>query len=225
MMKRIKKLLSKIMNRSKNRTSTPSSQILFRHISKLPLSIFIEVLCDENYSLLGTGTQSEIFDAWQVLVEQYNDSIGGIDIFAKLEKVKKIYILESKTNRGKQILLYLSILQDNWVHDQMYSFNYPLPVYVFSEDNLKKLAKKFEAHLKRDIMELSMLVTDFNNSSDSNKNEVPKREDFINTLVSISKHFAIALDEEKISVEKYCAYVRRYNQDIERLISQQQTQH
>lgn len=181
----------------------------------MPLGVFIEVLCDNNLTLLGEATTDELIAAWQSITEQYNEAIGGTDALAKMQKVIKILLLKSKINRAQILIKSLNMLPTQYGFKELYSFGYLLPAMPFSDENTARIVKIFEGHLKRDIMEVAIMASGVKYDEPTEK---PKRADFIKTIVTLVDHFKVKIDIDTITVEMYCAYVVRFNIDMEKLI-------
>jgi len=194
------------------------STIHYHHIKQLPLSIFIEVLCDENYSLLGTASEQALQENWELLMEQFNEAVGGVDTTARLNNIKKILLLESKINRAKKLIKLLELQPDEWSYNQLFTFGYLVPNFKYSIDNIPKVLEVFEGYLKRDFFQYETLIKEHNENANKEEIKKPKREDFINMIVALTKHFGVAINQEKTSVETYCAYVRNYQKEIDILI-------
>ncbi len=187
----------------------------YRHIKELPLAVFVEVLCESRLDLLGDSPIDELVKIWQVITEQYNEAIGGTDALAKMQKVVKILLLKSKINRAQILINSISLLPTEYAFKELYGFGYMLPSLQFSDENAARITKVFQGHLKRDIMEAAIMASGMKVEDAPEK---PKRADFIKTIVTLVDHFKVKIDIDTITVEMYCAYVVRFNADMEKLI-------
>ncbi len=187
----------------------------------MPLAVFVEVLCEDNMSLLGDAPLAELLKNWQSLTEQYNESIGGASGIAKMQKVIKILLLKSKINRGQILLNSMAMLPTEYAFKECYTFGYMLPNMAFVPENIQRLSKVFNGYLKRDLFELKMMSEGV---TETNEYKKPVRKDFIDTIITLQDHFKLNIDFDKVTTEMYCAYVTRYNNDMEKLIQLQDKQ-
>jgi len=187
----------------------------------LPLAIFVEVLCEDNMVLLGNAPLEILLKNWQSLTEQYNEAIGGVSGIAKMQKVVKILLLKSKINRGQILLNSLSMLPTEYAFKECYTFGYMLPNMAFIPENISKLSKIFNGYLKRDLFELKMMSEGVTEHNDYKK---PVRSDFIGTIITLQDHFKLNINFDTVTTEMYCAYVSRYNTDMEKIIQLQDKQ-
>ena len=205
----------------KDKDLTSSYTLRYHHIKELPLSVFVEILCENNLSLLGDAPLDQLIKNWQVLSEQYNEAIGGASGIAKMQKVIKILLLKSKINRGGILLNSLAMLPTEYAFKECYTFGYMLPNMAFIPENIQRLAKVFNGYLKRDLFELKMMSEGVKEKEEYKK---PVRTDFIDTIITLQDHFKLNIDFDRVTTEMYCAYVTRYNNDMEKLIQLQDKQ-
>lgn len=216
----IMKIINLLFNRTKMQSDTvtqPTSQILFHHIKDLPLSIFINCSCDNDLSQLGTGTDKELQDAWDVLQEQYNEAIGGSDIISKIGNVKQIYVLQNKVLLCETLIKVLNIAPNEATFKLLYTMDYLLPNYEYSLENISHVLTAFEGWVKRDYMELQGAITQLEADTKGNESK-PTRDNFIKMIVAIAEQFKVVINEDKISTLKFCIFMNRYNEVVDALI-------
>lgn len=219
-------LMKKIRNSKSLSMKKPSQlessiyKIHYRHIRELPLNIFIDILCDGKFELLGEAPLEVLVEVFEEILDQYNNAIGCDDVKAKISKTIKIFLLESKISRANSFINILKVFPNEDVFNQLFKFNYQLPAFKYSIENVANLVAVFEGYVKRDAFELQGLIDNFNKLNPTN-DEKHSREKFIDMIVSLCDHFKMSIDEQTITTEKYCGFVKRYLRDVERLISNQ----
>jgi acyl carrier protein len=182
------------------------------------------VLCEDNLDLLGIAPKEVLQANFDTLLEQYNEAIGGTDALAKINQVKKIYLLESKILRANALINVLLIHPNENTFNELFKFGYMLPNYKYSDENIINLIQSFEGFVKFDAFELQKMVENFEKENQNNESDKPKREGFIDMIIALCEHFKISINETEISVEKYCGFIKRYQKDVERMIANQQKQ-
>jgi hypothetical protein len=183
--------------------------------------VFIDVLCEDKYELLGDAPTDVLMANFEAHVEAYNDKIGGLDMKASINKLKKIILLESKTIRARcaMALLICDPSEENF--NALISFGYSVPNYKYKNENVQLLLDSFEGFVKFDCFELDKMVKDYTENNKDEAKGKPTHEGFMDMIVALMTHFKISINENEISVEKYCSLVRSYQKEIDRMIASQ----
>lgn len=183
------------------------SLLYYHHISKIPTSVFIDVLCNEDYALLGNASSEALQDNWQELYSQYEECIGGNDLLRRVEKVKEILSLETFINIAEALLYVFEIDPSNENEERLKA------VYGTSEIRMVK------AYIKRDTVALKSKMLDIEDRN-SNEEYKPTRQTFLNTIIAFTTHWKMSFNESAESIEKYCLYVLQYIKEVEEIIQQ-----
>lgn len=206
------------MSRLRSLRNRPSPK-LYHHIKDLPLYIFIECYCENNFSALvisGTPDENQLSESWACILEEYSDAVGGTDLKGRLSLAKRVIILGSKINRAQLIMKIASIsgVNDN-IYGWMKTFGYPLPSY--NNSNGESIIKAFEGHVKLEIVNLEETKRELNKTQ---TNKGITRDNFMDIIADIGTHLGVVIDEMNCTTEKYCAFVRRYQKKIDHIIKQ-----
>jgi len=113
-MLRIKSSIMQRMNRLQPK-ELPNISNLYLSINKLPLSIFIDCLVDNEFNKLiieGKATNEQLQQAWEKIMEEYGNAVAPNEVSNKLQDVKT---LARKEYQIKRIELVLDLL-DKFFH-------------------------------------------------------------------------------------------------------------
>jgi hypothetical protein len=83
---------------------------LYRHISSIPLDIFIDIFCDKNVELLiiqGQTTQGELEKAWEGIYDDFIEKMQDDDGRAMQDQIRDMNLLRTKINTVATIIDYI----------------------------------------------------------------------------------------------------------------------
>jgi len=195
---------------------------LLHNLHEIKLNTFINCYCDEDYNGLiieGNPTDAELKANWEIILQKYSEAIGGVDLSARVRDFKKYTALANKIKLAQLIigLVHIEDVQSE-IKELFFGFGYNMP----PKDKLTfiEALQHFEGHLKKDIIEFKIISDKVIKTYQKEKTKKIDRTYFISVIADIAEVFNVVLDEDKISVEKYCTFVNKYNKHIELLIKQ-----
>lgn len=193
----------------------------YQHINKLPLSRFIDALCDDNLQALvidGEPSKEQLESAWGDIQQQYADALGDMEYRLYLSLFKEI---------GK---LSISIQQAELMLSAVSRFYVPLFVKKLNElMGTKKVLnvedragydrqlKEWDSRKKGVEIQLELKTISFNKLQKKmeERNTKPTREYFGSMINLLEEHFGAKIEEESITVFRYVDRVKRLNKQIE----------
>lgn len=197
-----------------------SSLKLYRSISELPLSRFIDVAVDNNlYALVITGKpdENELSALWEKIKVEYADAMKDneyklyTNLKNELSKLEITYSqLQWAINELKKVYVQQFAEKVNlWLRT---SFKFDVRFPEDYDNDLKRADRrsrsfKLEADLKR--LNIEGLEKKF-----AEKGGKATRESFMNILFSLSDHVKFQL-QDSITVYEFCERVHRLNKYIE----------
>lgn len=199
---------------------------LYQDLKSLPLSVFIEVSCNENLKALIKAGEDAPIEAlqtrWEELFTAYIEIIGGEEVQDKLKLVATMNELSFKVERIGALLDVLSVAPTEGLYEQLYTFGYSLPRMDFSEASIKALGKIITGYMKRDVVEVQILSERLKKETGEVKKQT--EADFYALIVEISDMFKITLNEKETSTMAFAMYVNKYKQRAEQIMRKQQKQ-
>lgn len=186
---------------------------LIADIYKLPLSTFIDCLCDDNYSGLiisGTPTPEQIETAWKEIMLQYTEVIGGSAIDGKLYEIKEFTRLQTRLMLADNLFEILKTGASVEAFEMLYTFGYSLPVKEFNEQNFNDVLKRFIQFYNKDLTKFELIAA-VKKTKEPDQPDKPKRKDFTTTLARISIALKMPLPNmNELMTAQYCSYVSEY---------------
>lgn len=205
---------------------------LISSIHKLPLEIFIDCLVDEDYARLiveGEPTAEEIKEAWNNLLFEYNDAIGGDGQSNFVGFTKQYHHAKLKHDKAVAYIELLNYYYTNekvivpkWVND----LNRIVDLRTqFTNEN----ASEFPAYLKKCFsrnksnlvkMELVKIQLEQLQSVQATKKEVkPDRGYFTRVMINL-KNYCNREIPTSISTYEFCVLVNNYTEYVKKMESQ-----
>ena len=192
-----------------------SATKLLHRINDVPLSVFIDCICDNDYKGLiisGNPTNEEIATAFEAIYEQYIEAVGGKDLLRHIRQIKEIAISQNRVVSAECIIETFKLYPTEGLYEQLYKFGYNLPKKPYNYSNVNEVLRIFVANYKYDFRKLEKLILEFEsvNKSDGEKSSGYTREYFIGSLVDMSEAFKFNISEKDLSLLQYCIYINRY---------------
>lgn len=187
------------------------------------LNRFIDAYCNDNLQVLiehGTPPDEVLAATWDDLQNKYIEIVGGDDYSDRVKLANEIQTLCDKLERVEALIEVLSVAPSEGLYEQLYTFDYDLPVLPYNEPNLDRVCRMITAHMKRDVVQVQILT-------DRIKKETPQggkkqtEGDFFNMIVEISDAFKVVLNEKETSTMAFAMYIKKYREKAEHLQAQQ----
>ena len=220
MIAKIKNIVSKFFKKPKLKAQV--SLKLLHNLHEIKLDTFITCYCDADYRGLiveGEPNEAELKANWDLILQKYSEAIGGIDLSARVRDFKNYSVLANKIKLAQAIigLVHLEAIQDE-IKTLFYNFGYNMPPKA--KLTFIEALQHFESHLKKDIIEFQIISDKVAKTYKQDKSKKIDRDYFMSVIANIAEAFNVVLDEDKISVQKYCTFVNKYNKHIELLVKQ-----
>ncbi len=195
--------------------------IFYTTIHKLPLSRFIDALCDNDLTgllITGNATEEELQIIWADIMDQFIEASAGTKQLHYIKICAQITRLELKYN---MIMLLINSLRQYYVERFADRLNNLLETsFKFNISDITAYDKILERCFNR--AKALMITIDLKTAEvlamreQTIKNEVnPKREHFSKALIALSDHAGRELFEDQITVYVYCERLNRYNKYID----------
>ena len=194
----------------------------YNSINKLPLANFVDCLCDNDFNALviqGEPSAIELVEAWAKILDEYNDLLGQSNDEYKqyYSNYKNLARLKSKQYK---ILMLAEVMDKIGYVDAFAShlrklLNKPnLKFDITKPEQYSRDLKTCFAMVKGLNIQIFMIESELETISVrmDNASEAPKRDDFINTLITLSDFAKRELDPETITVYSYCVRINRLNE-------------
>ena len=203
------------LNSKQPLSGASSDTKLLHRISDVPLAVFIDCICDNNFDgliILGKPTSDELATAFEAIYEQYIEAVGGKDLLRHIRQIKEIAIAQNRVVSAECIIETFKLYPTEGLYEQLYKFGYKLPKKPYNYANVNEVLRIFVANYKYDFRKLEKLILEFEsvNKSDGEKSSGYTREYFIGSLVDMSEAFKFNISEKDLSVLQYCIYINRY---------------
>jgi hypothetical protein len=196
-------------------TTTTSSK-WYQDITLLPLSKFIEVVVDDNYSALiiaGFPSQLELQMAWSAIKQQYAEEMGDSETVLYVSLYRELTVLAINMAQVEKIIkvlrrFYKQSLGDmlNDILNSDFKFDYEdTEAYHKMLDICSNMAKGFK-------IDFDLKSIHFKSIQEKNADaeSTYTRPYFQNILITISDYARYPI-QESITVYEFCTRVKRYN--------------
>ena len=187
--------------------------VLYEKCSKLPLSLFIDVLCNQNYkalTLAGEPSQGQLLEQWDKLYQEYLDLSGSRNYTYISRLENDLGVLRTKLKLIHAACLILqhtySLTAVNSLLKQGYKYEYSASDYNSRVDDLRKVLTKSKV-LEIVIAQKQAEKANFMRGFEGKK---PTEQHFISTLIILSKHQGYDIQAETTSVAKYLEIKKQY---------------
>jgi hypothetical protein len=194
---------------------------LYTSIHKLPLNLFIDVAVDHNLQALiisGEPDTLQLIEAWEDIKQQYSDSIG--DAVRDMEKslLKSIVMMKVKVDSVNKCIAILEVFYVKQFADRLNSllstkFNFDVTKPAEYDELLNRCLKR-TGGIKIEIALAEKRLEGMTQKKPSAGSEI-SREYFDKILVTLSDHAGHELNEETLTVFKFCERVKRFNKYCE----------
>lgn len=187
-----------------------------KSIHDLPLSKFIDCIVDNNLSALiisGFPEEEELRSAWENIIGQYTDTIGGMEYKMYTELFKEISVLKITLN---QIDIAVGILQVTY--DEFFAKEVNKLLRTDCKFNWKD-QQSYQAECKKCLnrakaikIKLDLKNLQFDAIQKKQKPGAKiDRQYFLSILITLSDFAKYRLDET-IKMGEYCERIKRFNE-------------
>lgn len=217
---------------------SPDSRTSLLHTTceTLPLSAFINALCDDNKSGLiisGQPSQADIDAAWFSVYAQYIDLSLNADIKYSLRLTNEELHLKSKLMRidlcvkGLLMLIQNNMQDDELVNILKNDYNFR---YAYDWNNLESFLRDLNAVVSRSQkwdIQAQLKRTEIEAYEAKTKGEKPDRIYFTTILIRLSDHAGFRINSDTLSTAEFAIRKQDYINHIEQvnIQKQQQKQH
>lgn len=197
---------------------------LYQHCSELPLSRFIECLCEGKYSVLlieGDATEEQLKEAWDALYNEYLDATaknGSNDVMTLLNEFDALYYKYAVVEKCVEILRWynddrlIAILKER-------GFNFP-----FDDSNVEQYLKDLDRVMTRSkkfLVDMEIRRKQLDAIQKANSGAKIDRAYFDTILVTLSKFAGYHVNEEVITVSRYVALLNMYINHCKQITAKQ----
>jgi uncharacterized UPF0160 family protein len=180
----------------------------------MPMRVFINALCDQDYS------EVENFDAVQI---EFTESIGGDELKRIIQEKKDIELKKLRYLSALNLIQLLSIRYSEDNFNQLKELDYHAFVPGADLEDYARYITQIDGWVKRDEMDFRKLADEIKaNESTQPKPKEYTRDYFAAMYVAIMDAFKVTLTEET-SGRIYCQFVKRYRQYCEFMDKQQKS--
>lgn len=196
---------------------------LYSRCDEIPLSNFIDCLCDNNLNRLKKNKYFPVInrwkqEAWSILGEEYSQKTDGDKYKATINITKDIYrdvcrLLAIDTCINRLVNKY-----DKDAADILRNFGYKLS---FNADDREKYLNELaivKKKVKIIVLSLEKNREKYEKLSDKKAITGNERDEFINTLTILSKHQGYRINPDVTTLLEYLNILDNYKKETERLI-------
>ena len=202
-------------------SKTGANTILLARLKEIPLSVFVDCLCEQDYSGLvkrGPSPERDVLEShFETVYEKYVEAIGGKELLRHIRQIKEIAIAQNRVLTAESIIETFRMYPTNGLYEQLYNFGYPLPKKPYNYANVCDVLRIFVANYKLDSRKLDRLLIEFEatKTAGGEKSSGYTREYFIGSLFDMSAAFKLNLHINDLMTDEYCVYINRYKQHCE----------
>lgn len=190
---------------------------LYDDIFELPFSIFIDIVCNEDYQLLvinGKADHEQQLDTWQKIYSQYLDLLEDSETIYILEQTSDLSLLAQKINEIEFSLYFLSANYDSRLVNIIRKNGISVNLNAEDQQNYLTEIKRIKgrlAPLKFQLQELSSEVASYHRSN--RDTYVAERKSFYLILQKLARYQKVAvINPKEISTGQYVIMLKDYIQ-------------
>lgn len=215
-----KKILGLKSHDTKPQSKTDSNTKLLQHLKEIPLSVFVDCLCEQDYSGLikqGNPSKQDLEGHFEQIYEKYVEAVGGKELLRHIRQIKDLAIAQNRVITAEYIIETFKMYPTVGLYEQLYTFGYPLPKKPYNYENICDVLRIFVSHYKLDSRKLDRLLLEFEATKTAGEKSSGgyTREYFIGSLFDMSAAFKLNLHINNIMTDEYCVYINRYKQYCE----------
>lgn len=179
---------------------SPQKQDLYKNCYELPLYWFIEAVCE--------GDTNRI-ENWDEVYSEYAMLSNDPKQVRLLNILKDISVLSNKITLIEGIAQQLSRKFNQELADILKSYGFPIKESPTYQNDLQMIITRAKSMVIRKNDRLKDLE-----NMNSGAGERPKKSDFDNLLVELSKFMTFRIDSKVVTVSEFCAILNKYKQSI-----------
>lgn len=185
---------------------------------KLTMSKFMDCLFDNDYSVLGTGTDEELKEAWKAIYNEFSDLRKDNTTVTVFTISKEIELLKCKVSIINECLKVLWVKYDAEIAKELLKLGFAhirlnpsnKPLYYKQLNDVAGSCKTYQVKLLKKEKELLQLIEQY-------KGKEASRESFIAINTNLSKYMSFYVDENVITVANWCSMVNNLEKHIEQI--------
>lgn len=204
----------KMKLKRKNPQALPTNEIeetiYHRSCKTLTLDAFIEAYFNHNYEgLLISGTMDkEVHYAWNEILFNYGRLIKSETGDYLFQLSKDIALLQWHITYVNCSVVYLEKKYDQDIANELRNLGYIVPEPT--DENYHEGLNRITSLAKRIVFEHGNLVDEFNSLSNIKKGKRQSEEEFISTVVMLSKYQGYAIDRKTTTVFDFVQIFNNY---------------
>lgn len=201
---------------------------LYRRCSDLPMSIFIECICEELFESLvisGKAKQCELLEAWVLLLSEYQELRGDtVDGIEQMRLTKEIWKVRNHLQLVDYCVQFLSERYSESIADSLCKLGYNFKPAGKEPHKYISLLNNIINKTKLKYVQLQQMVKQLQEELKKAQSDKPTRESFENTLIHIEEMQKTSYDLDNITVYKYVMLEKKLRKQIELLENRKQWQ-
>ena len=185
--------------------------IYHRSCKTLPLDSFIEVYFNYNFSVLlisGQYDPNEVQHAWNEILFDYGRLIKSETSDYLFQLSKDIALLQWHITYVNCSVVYLEKQYDEDIANELRNLGYVVP--QFTDDNYQQGLDRITTLVKRIVFDHGNLVDEYNRISNIKEGKKQSEEDFISTIMMLSKHQGYNIDRKTTTVFDFTQIFNNY---------------
>lgn len=193
--------------------SKPSSPI--DKCKDLPLTIFIDIMCDGDHSRLGEGDTEA---AWDAIRAEYDSLIGGASYSKTVSLLQEINYLAAKYDLITEVL---NIMQRYYLPifgEILAKYNLRYTWVGISEENYLQNIEHARSRIKTWVVKLRAKEKEWEELSSASDDAQVDREYFEDWLIGMSKDQGYHLKASDLTVFQFAILMKNYLKDQKKKI-------
>jgi hypothetical protein len=189
---------------------------IYRSISELTMDRFLKCLCEQDYTVLGSGSPKELEEAWILILSQYyelkEDTINGVEEWRLTRDIQR---LQSHLYLVAQCLDFLKKEYSASIADSLKKLGYSFNPEVKEPEAYLNLLLIVANKSKAKYIQLQQLLIELDRKVKSLTDKNPQAEDFEITLIHIEEMQKVSYSMDQITVYKYVMLEKKLAKRIE----------
>jgi hypothetical protein len=203
--------------KKQEKTVSPPFRI-YRTCSELPLSIFIECVCDEKYDLLiieGHPSRTDISEAWLSIISEYFE-LRENGVGETWQSLKEIIRLQNHLYIVEKCIQFLHVRYSVEVAKALRSLGYVFVENPYDREKYVLILDQIAQKSKNKYIRLQQLLVEYEQKVKDSTGSKMKRESFDEVLIEIEQMQGTSYDIRQLTVSKFILLEKKFLKQVER---------
>jgi hypothetical protein len=186
---------------------------LVDRIEKISLAKFIDLVCDQKYSVLiieGNPSEVDLLECWSNIYSQYLDILGDTETLYLITLQSEVERLNFKITSTEAAIKILRLLHVQSLVDILKSFSFDTRNLTAGHAGYEHALVRINSKLNPLKMRLDQKTQELRSYYKDQKNDTVSRSFFAKQTARLSKYQGYPIKPNKTMMDEYVAILKEY---------------